>query len=231
MAIEDRSINVFQRRPSQRDNLKDDTLGNLSLAYPTLEPEIEDWLRSAPHLQRSLRYGLFDPETTTFVFDLEKNPLQYDWEHISDFYEEECLQKNVRRVRIKFDYLGEFHEFLKCEKDPLQKLENIEFCDIEWSNSSQGWEVEARHNKNIVGWFWFGARDLMRTCPRKVPCSCCIADPEIRLRERDGAWQVLKQPEPDHSGWKVWGKDDSEEHHRIFFELTRLQGMLQAFIV
>jgi hypothetical protein len=55
MAIEDRNINAFQQSPSERDNLKDETFGNLSLAYPTLEREIEDWLESAPHLQRSLR--------------------------------------------------------------------------------------------------------------------------------------------------------------------------------
>jgi hypothetical protein len=113
------------------------------------------------------------------------NPLQEDGEIISDLCEEECLQKNVRRVRIEFDCHDEFHEFLESllqeGKYLIQKLKNIEFCDIEWS--SEGWDVETGYNKTIVGWFWFVVRNLMRRCPRNVPCSCCMADPEIRFEK------------------------------------------------
>jgi hypothetical protein len=231
MAIGDRTINVFRESPSEGDNLKDKTLGNLSLAYPTLETEIEDWFESAPHLRRSLRYGIFNPETTTFVFDLN-TPRHRGYstrQLISDFCEEEFHQKSVRRVRIKFDESNKFHSFLEKFKDLLQKLKNIEFCDIEWSDSSQGRMAEAGY-KSIVGWFWFGVRDLMRRCPRKVPCSCCIADPEIRLRGRDGAWKVLQPPKSDHLGWESWEIDDAERC-RILFALTRTYDMFNAYMV
>jgi hypothetical protein len=215
--IEDHTINVFRETPSEGDNLKDDTIGNLSLAYPALKPEIADWLES-PHLRRSLRYGHFNPETTIFVFDLN-SPLPRGYSSVrqllSDFCKEEFLPKNVRRVRIEFDDHNRFHDFLWELKGLLQKLENIEFCDIEWGNS-----IDDAAYENIVGYFWFGVRDLMRRCPRKVRCSCCIADPEIRLRERDGAWKVLQPPKSDHSGWELWEIDDAEEN-RCIFELTR----------
>jgi hypothetical protein len=67
----------------------------------------------------------------------------------------------------------------------------------------------------------------MRKCPRKVRCPCCIADPEIRLREGDGAWKVLRRPKSDGSGWKLWEIDDAEKY-RSFLKLTRVHGMLSA---
>jgi hypothetical protein len=105
--------------------------------------------------------------------------------------------------------------------DLLQKPKNIE-----WGNSIQGRTYEAEY-ENIVGYFWFGVRDLMRRCPRKVRCSCCIAYPEIRLRERDGVWKVLQRPKSDHSGWKLWEIDDVEKY-RSLLKLTRVHDMLNA---
>jgi hypothetical protein len=95
MAMGDRTINVFQESHSEGDNLKDKTLGNLSLAYPTLETEIEDWLESAPPRRRSLRYGILNTETITFVFDLNTPRHRGDLTRqlISDFCEEEFTKK------------------------------------------------------------------------------------------------------------------------------------------